>query len=88
MSVLAPKYMFEEQLEWKCKKFGSYFIKVNPKNTSKTCSVCGQIHDMKLNDRMMICSCGNKMDRDINAAINIKNAGMNKILAESICCTR
>ena len=88
MSVLAPKYMFEEQLEWKCKKFGSYFIKVNPKNTSKTCSVCGQIHDMKLNDRMMICSCGNKMDRDINAAINIKNAGIHKVLAESICCTR
>jgi len=88
MSVLAPKYMFEEQLEWKCKKFGSHFIKVSPKNTSKTCSVCGQIHDMKLNDRMMICSCGNKMDRDINAAINIKNAGMNKILAESICYTR
>ena len=88
MSVLAPKYMFEEQLEWKCKKFGSYFIKVNPKNTSKTCSVCGQIHDMTLNDRMMICSCGNKMDRDINAAINIKNAGIHKILAESICCTR
>ena len=88
MNVLAPKYMFEEQLEWKCKKFGSHFIKVSPKNTSRTCSVCGQIHDMTLKDRTMICSCGNKMDRDINAAINIKNAGMNKILAESICCTR
>ena len=88
MNVLAPKYMFEEQLEWKCKKFGSHFIKVSPKNTSRTCSVCGQIHDMKLGDRTMICSCGNKMDRDINAAINIKNAGMNKILAESICYTR
>ena len=88
MSVLAPKYMFEEQLEWKCKKFGSHFIKVNPRNTSRTCSVCGQIHDMKLNDRMMVCSCGNKMDRDINAAINIKNAGIHKVLAESICCTR
>ena len=49
---------------------------------------CGQIHDMTLKDRTMICSCGNKMDRDINAAINIKNAGMNTILAESICCTR
>ena len=88
MSILAPKYLFEEQLEWKCKKFGSYFIKVSPKNTSRTCSVCGQIHDMTLKDRTMICSCGNKMDRDINAAINIKNAGMNKILAEGICCTR
>ena len=88
MNVLAPKYMFEEQLEWKCKKFGSHFIKVSPKNTSRTCSVCGQIHDMKLGDRTMICSCGNKMDRDINAAINIKNAGIHKVLAESICCTR
>ena len=88
MNVLAPKYMFEEQLEWKCKKFGSYFIKVNPRNTSRTCSVCGQIHNMTLNDRMMICSCGNKMDRDINAATNIRNAGIHKILAESICCTR
>ena len=88
MNVLAPKYMFEEQLEWKCKKFGSYFIKVNPRNTSKRCSVCGQIHDITLGDRMMICSCGNKMDRDINAATNIRNAGIHKILAESICCTR
>ena len=88
MNVLAPKYMFEEQLEWKCKKFGSHFIKVSPKNTSRTCSVCGQTHDMKLGDRTMICSCGNKMDRDINAAINIRNAGMNNILAESICCTQ
>ena len=87
-TMIAPKYMFEEQLEWKCKKFGSHFIKVSPKNTSRTCSVCGQIHDMKLGDRTMICSCGNKMDRDINAAINIRNAGMNNILAESICCTR
>ena len=87
MSMISPKYIFERQLEWKCKKFGSHFIKVNPRNTSKTCSVCGQIHDMKLGDRTMICSCGNKMDRDINAAINIKNAGI-KILAESICCTR
>ena len=29
----------------------------------------------------------NQTGRDINAAINIKNAGI-KILAESICCTR
>ena len=88
MSMISPKNMFDEQLEWKCKKFGSHFIKVNPRNTSRTCSVCGQMHNMTLNDRMMICSCGNKMDRDINAAINIKNAGIHKILAEGICCTQ
>ena len=87
IQVISPKYLFERQLEWKCKKFGSHFIKVNPKNTSRTCSVCGQIHDMTLKDRVMMCSCGNKMDRDINAAINIKNAGI-KVLAEGICCTQ
>jgi len=46
-------------------------IEVNPRNTSKTCCKCGKIHDMPLNKREMNCECGNKMDRDINAANNI-----------------
>ena len=28
---------------------------------------------MKLSNRVMVCSCGNVMDRDLNAAINLKN---------------
>ena len=31
---------------------------------------------MKLNERIYICECGNNIDRDINAAINIKNEGL------------
>ena len=46
-------------------------IEVNPRNTSKTCCMCGKIHDMPLNRRVMKCECGNKMNRDINAAKNI-----------------
>jgi putative transposase len=41
--------------------------------SSKTCSACGVIHDMPLSDRMMSCGCGNEMDRDLNAAINLRN---------------
>ena len=43
--------------------------------SSKTCSVCGTVKsDLKLSDRVFICSeCGNKMDRDFNASINLKN---------------
>ncbi|MDU7708733.1 MAG: zinc ribbon domain-containing protein [Clostridium sp.] len=32
-----------------------------------------------LSDRVYICECGNRMDRDVNAAINIRREGM-KIL--------
>lgn len=39
--------------------------------TSKMCSGCGQIHEMKLSDRRMVCDCGLDLDRDLNAAINI-----------------
>ncbi|MDO8844279.1 zinc ribbon domain-containing protein, partial [Methylicorpusculum sp.] len=39
----------------------------------KTCSVCGAIHELKLSDRTMNCECGNTLDRDLNAAINLKN---------------
>lgn len=41
---------------------------------SKLCSCCGSLkEDLKLCDRIYKCECGNCMDRDLNAAINIKN---------------
>ncbi len=42
--------------------------------SSKLCSVCGnKKDDLKLSDRVYGCVCGFVMDRDLNAAINIKN---------------
>lgn len=43
--------------------------------SSKTCSCCGNYKkDLKLKDRTYICNeCGLKIDRDINAAINLAN---------------
>ena len=51
--------------------------------SSKTCSACGYINDdLTLNDRTWTCpDCGTEHDRDVNAAINIKNEGM-RILKE------
>lgn len=45
--------------------------------SSKTCSCCGSIkHNLKLSDRTYKCnSCEFIIDRDINAAINLKNYG-------------
>jgi putative transposase len=39
--------------------------------SSKTCCECRLVHDMPLSKRIMDCECGNKIDRDLNAAINI-----------------
>ena len=43
--------------------------------SSKKCSQCGRIKaNLKLKDRVYRCECGMEMDRDLNAAINLKNA--------------
>ncbi|WP_091351632.1 zinc ribbon domain-containing protein, partial [Anaerobranca gottschalkii] len=45
--------------------------------SSKTCSSCGSIKDkLSLSERTFICkNCGYKIDRDLNASINLKNYG-------------
>lgn len=53
---------------------GCHFHQVNPRNTSQTCSCCGQKAPKKLTlrDRMFHCVfCGFERDRDGNAARNI-----------------
>ncbi|HAX76953.1 MAG TPA: transposase [Cyanobacteria bacterium UBA11372] len=48
--------------------------------SSKTCSRCGHIQDMKLSDRVFNCqSCGHSQDRDENASINLENAPLDRV---------
>ena len=70
------------QLEYKCDWYGKNLVKVDRWFAStKTCSVCGNKHVVK-NKRSWICPiCRTHHDRDINAAINIKEEG-NRILTE------
>jgi putative transposase len=64
---------FIRQMKYKCEWNGIEFIQASrffP--SSKACSCCGQIKkDLKLKDRIYECDCGNVMDRDYNAAINL-----------------
>ena len=71
----ASWYEFTRQLQYKSDWNGDNIIYIGRfEPSSKTCSVCGYInHDLKLSDRKWTCTkCGTKHDRDINAAINIK----------------
>ena len=48
--------------------------------SSKLCSCCGTIKtDLKLSDRIYRCECGNVIDRDFQAALNLKKYGENII---------
>lgn len=58
--------------------------------SSKTCSNCGSVKgEIKLSERVYKCeNCGIDIDRDINAAINIRNAGLKipGVSAEGVGC--
>jgi len=65
---------FIRNLEYKAVTSGSNLVKVNARNTSKTCSECGTIAEMPLAKRKFACpKCGLCCHRDLNASINILN---------------
>ena len=77
---------FHRQLEYKLKWSGGQLIKADrffP--SSKTCSACGTVKEsLSLSERIFICDCGFSLDRDLNAAINLRNlAGSSPVTA---CC--
>lgn len=76
--------MFLNFLSYKLHDRSKYFIKVdNWYPSSQICSLCGAKKKMELKERTYICDCGNIMDRDLNAAINIKEEGL-RLLKEMV----
>ena len=65
---------FRQQLKYKCLWYSVPLILADRwYPSSKTCSHCGTIKkDLKLSDRVYRCECGNVMDRDLNASINLR----------------
>ena len=63
---------FINMLSYKAESAGMKVIKVDARDTSKTCSDCGNITEMSLSIRKYNCDrCGMQLDRDTNASINI-----------------
>lgn len=53
--------------------------------SSKLCSCCGNIKkDLKLSDRIYKCECGNIIDRDYQASLNLKMYGENVLKTQSV----
>ena len=70
--------MLMRRLRFKAEEAGTTLILVDPRNTSRTCSMCGNVRsELPLSIRTYHCECcGMMMDRDWNAAINILNRGL------------
>ena len=78
--------IFQSMLSYKLADRGKRLVRIDKwYPSSKLCHCCGKRHhEMKdLKIRVMRCDCGNVMDRDQNAAINIRNEGI-RILMSSV----
>ncbi len=63
-------------IAYKAESAGGKMIKVDPKNTSRACSACDVIDVAQLSKTHYRCRCGFCMQRDQNAAINIRKRGL------------
>ena len=70
-------YEFRRQMEYKSKWNNIQVIIADQFfPSSKLCSCCGKIKkDLKLSERIYKCECGNIIDRDLQAALNLKKYG-------------
>lgn len=75
---------FVSILEWAARKNGCTVVKVDRwLPSSKACHICGTLNtELALTDRVWVCDgCGAVLDRDVNAAINIREAGLSMLAA-------
>ena len=78
-------YEFRRQIEYKA-NWNNIPVVIADRffPSSKLCSCCGQIKsDLKLSDRIYRCECGNIIDRDVQASVNLKTYGEH-VLKQSV----
>ena len=79
-------YEFRRQIEYKTEWSNIQVIIADrffP--SSKLCSCCGIVkNDLKLSDRVYSCECGNIIDRDFQASLNLKVYGENVLKQQSV----
>lgn len=71
---------FATCLAYKAAYAGRQYVAVNPSYTSQDCSGCGHRQKKTLAERVHSCACcGLTLDRDHNAALNIKRLGLQSL---------
>ena len=78
--------MFKGMLQYKAERAGKNFLVIGQfEPSSKTCSRCGAVKvRLELAERQWTCACGVTHDRDINAAINIKQMALANLVRQEL----
>ena len=79
-------YEFRRQIEYKA-KWNNIPVIIADRffPSSKMCSCCGHIKkDLKLSDRIYKCECGNIINRDFQASLNLKKYGEDVLKQQSV----
>lgn len=75
---------FVQYSAYKAESAGRAVVQVNPRGTTQQCSGCGEVVPKDLSVRVHDCPhCGLKIDRDLNAALNILARGLTSIESDS-----
>lgn len=82
-------YSFQQMMLYKAVKVGKICIKIGRfEPSSQLCSKCGHRQKMTLNKRTYVCpECGMTIDRDLNAAINIRDFAIFRVIRKDLTNT-
>jgi len=75
-----PRRKLHQIIEYKAQWRGIPVLKVDPRNSSRTCPICGRIQYSRMGAEFK-CECGWHMDRHINASINLLQTAISRGMA-------
>ena len=81
-----PRREIHRQIEYKAALEGVPVIKINPQYTSRTCPACGARRRERAGKVFACAKCGWRMDRQLNAGLNILRTALasNEALARAV----
>ena len=72
-----PRRKLHQFIEYKAKWRGVPVLKVDPRNSSRKCPMCGRLQDSRKGTEFR-CECGWHLDRHINASLNLLQTAVSK----------
>jgi len=75
-----PGRKLHQIIEYKAQWKGIPVVKVDPRNSSRTCPICGRIQDSRMGAEFK-CDCGWHLDRHINASMNLLQTAISNGMA-------